>query len=71
MAAVCSDETLPSPNVMLTSSRLTSHMGKLSIDIAVSVLVKLVIDMYVRITVSVLSFVYSLNINYSVILNIV
>ncbi|KAL5569128.1 hypothetical protein UlMin_025703 [Ulmus minor] len=48
IAAVCS-ETSPPPNanVMTLSSRLNNNSGKPSIDVAVSVLVKLIIDMYV------------------------
>ena len=48
IAAVCS-ETSPNANVMTMSTRLNSHRGKTSMDVAVSVLVKLIIDMYVLI----------------------
>ncbi|KAK9126926.1 hypothetical protein Scep_015772 [Stephania cephalantha] len=50
IALVCSDTfeaSLPKSNLMTVSSRLSNNGGKPSIDIAVSVLVKLVIDMYV------------------------
>uniref|UniRef100_A0A1D1YJE2 SANT domain-containing protein 2 n=1 Tax=Anthurium amnicola TaxID=1678845 RepID=A0A1D1YJE2_9ARAE len=47
IAAVCTESSSPTVNLMTTSSRLTSHSGKPSCDIAVSVLIKLVIDMYV------------------------
>ncbi|KAK9154262.1 hypothetical protein Sjap_001742 [Stephania japonica] len=50
IALVCSDTfeaSLLKSNVMTVSSRLNNNGGKPSIDVAVSVLVKLVIDMYV------------------------
>ncbi|XP_062092704.1 uncharacterized protein LOC133798442 isoform X2 [Humulus lupulus] len=49
IAAVCSETSSSSPNanVMTVSTRLNSHSGKPSMDVAVSVLVKLIIDMYV------------------------
>ncbi|XP_076911738.1 uncharacterized protein LOC143569799 [Bidens hawaiensis] len=46
IAAVCSEKP-PIPNVMTVSSKLSSSSGKPSMDVAVSVLIKLVIDMYV------------------------
>ncbi|KAF5799947.1 hypothetical protein HanXRQr2_Chr07g0310341 [Helianthus annuus] len=46
IAAVCSEKP-PITNVMTISSKLTSSSGKPSMDVAVSVLIKLVIDMYV------------------------
>ncbi|XP_031378700.1 uncharacterized protein LOC116194113 isoform X1 [Punica granatum] len=47
IAAVCSEEPfLVNPNVMTVSSKL-SKSGKPSMDAAVSVLIKLIIDMYV------------------------
>ncbi|KAI3705149.1 hypothetical protein L1987_75382 [Smallanthus sonchifolius] len=46
IAAVCSEKP-PIPNVMTISSKLSSSSGKPSMDVAVSVLIKLVIDMYV------------------------
>ncbi|KAG6670056.1 hypothetical protein CIPAW_01G284400 [Carya illinoinensis] len=47
MAAVCSETSLRNANLMTVSSRLSNPGGKPSMDVAVSVLVKLVIDMYV------------------------
>ncbi|KAF5467269.1 hypothetical protein F2P56_017110 [Juglans regia] len=47
MAAVCSETSLRNANLMTVSSRLSNPSGKPSMDVAVSVLVKLVIDMYV------------------------
>ncbi|KAF4363395.1 hypothetical protein F8388_016523 [Cannabis sativa] len=49
IAAVCSETSSSSSNanVMTVSTRLNSHSGKPSMDVAVSVLVKLIIDMYV------------------------
>ncbi|XP_060675407.1 uncharacterized protein LOC107413517 isoform X3 [Ziziphus jujuba] len=48
IAAVCSDEMLsPNANAMTVSSRLNNNSGKPSMDVAVSVLIKLIIDMYV------------------------
>ncbi|XP_057753678.1 uncharacterized protein LOC130973250 [Arachis stenosperma] len=47
IAAVCSESSSPTTNVMTVSSRLTNQSGKPSMDVAVSVLIKLVIDMYV------------------------
>ncbi|PON56574.1 hypothetical protein PanWU01x14_179870 [Parasponia andersonii] len=47
IAAVCSETSSPNSNAMTLSSRLNSHSGKPSMDVAVSVLVKLIIDMYV------------------------
>lgn len=49
IAAVCSETSSSNANVMTVSSRLNSHSGKPSTDVAVSVLIKLVIDMYVSI----------------------
>lgn len=47
IAAVCSEAPSPTPNLMTVSSKLSSRSGKPSMDVAVSVLIKLVIDMYV------------------------
>ncbi|XP_058109747.1 uncharacterized protein LOC131252965 isoform X2 [Magnolia sinica] len=47
IAAVCSETSSPNANLMTMSSRLTNRSGKPSMDVAVSVLIKLVIDMYV------------------------
>ncbi|XP_077232882.1 uncharacterized protein LOC143872822 [Tasmannia lanceolata] len=47
IAAICSDTPSSNANLMTMSSRLTSHSGKPSTDVAASVLIKLVIDMYV------------------------
>lgn len=47
IAAVCSEKPSPIPNTMTISSKLSSSSGKPSMDVAVSVLIKLVIDMYV------------------------
>ncbi|CAM8962195.1 unnamed protein product [Rhodiola kirilowii] len=47
IAAVCSEASSPSPIAMTVSSRLTSNSGNPTMDVAVSVLIKLVIDMYV------------------------
>lgn len=46
IAAVCSETPSPNTNHMTISSKLSSNSGKPSADVAVSVLVKLVIDMY-------------------------
>jgi hypothetical protein len=46
IAAVCSEASSPSTNVMTVSTRLGNNSGKPSTDVAVSVLIKLVIDMY-------------------------
>ncbi|KAJ7975837.1 SANT domain-containing protein 2 [Quillaja saponaria] len=47
IAAVCSDISSLNSNAMTVSSRLTNGSGNPSMDVAVSVLIKLVIDMYV------------------------
>ncbi|CAL8125316.1 unnamed protein product [Prunus armeniaca] len=47
IAAVCSESSSQNANVMTGSSRLNNNYGKPSMDAAVSVLIKLVIDMYV------------------------
>ena len=47
IAAVCSETS--STNLMTLSSKLSNNSRKPSMDVAVSVLVKLVIDMYVPI----------------------
>ncbi|XP_074280627.1 uncharacterized protein LOC141605646 isoform X2 [Silene latifolia] len=47
IAAVCSETLTPNLNLMTISTGLSSHRSKPSIDVAVSVLIKLVIDMYV------------------------
>jgi hypothetical protein len=47
IAAVCSEASSTPSNQMTVSPQLTSKTGKPSMDVAVSVLIKLVIDMYV------------------------
>lgn len=47
IAAVCSETPTPNANLMSISSKLSNNSGKQSMDVAVSVLIKLVIDMYV------------------------
>lgn len=47
IAAVCSETPSPNTNVTTTSTRLSNNRGKPSMDVAVSVFIKLVIDMYV------------------------
>ncbi|XP_057979447.1 uncharacterized protein LOC131165551 isoform X2 [Malania oleifera] len=47
IAAVCSETYSSNSNLMTVSSRLNNSSGKPSMDVAVSVLIKLVIDMYV------------------------
>ncbi|KAL4386737.1 hypothetical protein GQ457_09G029380 [Hibiscus cannabinus] len=47
IAAVCSETSFTNGNTMTVSSRLSSNTPKPSMDVAVSVLIKLVIDMYV------------------------
>ncbi|KAB2084972.1 hypothetical protein ES319_A05G370700v1 [Gossypium barbadense] len=47
IAAVCSETSSRSANTLTISSRLSYNSGKQSMDVAVSVLIKLVIDMYV------------------------
>ncbi|KAK2978099.1 hypothetical protein RJ640_009263 [Escallonia rubra] len=47
VAAVCSETLSANANIMTVSSKLSSKSGKPSMDVAVSVLIKLVIDMYV------------------------
>ncbi|KAK4835257.1 hypothetical protein QYF36_007544 [Acer negundo] len=47
IAAVSSETSSASANLMTVSSRLSNNSGKPSMDVAVSVLIKLVIDMYV------------------------
>ncbi|KAF9674767.1 hypothetical protein SADUNF_Sadunf10G0161200 [Salix dunnii] len=47
IAAVCSETYSSSANHLTISSRLSNNSGKPSMDVAVSVLIKLVIDMYV------------------------
>ncbi|KAF5183287.1 cAMP-specific 3',5'-cyclic phosphodiesterase, like, partial [Thalictrum thalictroides] len=47
IAAVCSETSLPKSHLITVSSRLNNSSGKPSMDAAVSVLIKLVIDMYV------------------------
>lgn len=49
IAAVCSETSSTNTNTMTVSSRLSNNSGKPSIDVAVSVLIKLVIDMYVSV----------------------
>lgn len=45
IAAVCSETPAPNALFMTASSKLSNNSGKPSIDVAASVLVKLVIDM--------------------------
>ncbi|XP_057511378.1 uncharacterized protein LOC130793593 isoform X2 [Actinidia eriantha] len=47
IAAVCSETPSSNANIMTISSKLSNNSGKPSMDVAVSVLIKLVIDMYV------------------------
>ncbi|XVF83622.1 hypothetical protein PTKIN_Ptkin16aG0504400 [Pterospermum kingtungense] len=47
IAEVCSETSSTNANTMTVSSRLSNNSGKPSMDVAVSVLIKLVIDMYV------------------------
>ncbi|XP_015079559.1 uncharacterized protein LOC107023390 [Solanum pennellii] len=47
IAAACSETSAPNTYLMTFSSKLSNNSGKPSMDVAVSVLVKLVIDMYV------------------------
>ncbi|XP_059628165.1 uncharacterized protein LOC132270969 [Cornus florida] len=47
IAAVCSETPPSNANLMTVSSKLSNNSGKPSMDVAVSVLIKLVIDMYV------------------------
>nr|KYP50761.1 hypothetical protein KK1_027451 [Cajanus cajan] len=47
IAAVCSEASSPNTNVIAASTRLNNNSRKPSTDVAVSVLIKLVIDMYV------------------------
>ncbi|KAH0664087.1 hypothetical protein KY284_029018 [Solanum tuberosum] len=47
IAAACSETSAPNTYPMTFSSKLSNNSGKPSMDVAVSVLVKLVIDMYV------------------------
>ncbi|CAH9121339.1 unnamed protein product [Cuscuta epithymum] len=47
IAAVCSESPAPNAYFMTVSSKLSNNSGKPSIDVAASVLVKLIIDMYV------------------------
>jgi len=49
IAAVCAEVSIPNANVARASTRLSNNSGKPSTDVAVSVLIKLVIDMYVSI----------------------
>ncbi|KMT17499.1 hypothetical protein BVRB_2g037810 [Beta vulgaris subsp. vulgaris] len=47
ISAVCSETSMPNANLMTISTGLSNHRTKPSIDVAVSVLIKLVIDMYI------------------------
>ncbi|CAN4097716.1 unnamed protein product [Withania somnifera] len=47
IVAACSETSAPNTYLMTVSSKLSNNSGKPSMDVAVSVLVKLVIDMYV------------------------
>lgn len=57
IAAVCLEASSPSTNAMTMSTRLSNSSGKPTTDVAVSVLIKLVIDMYVSIVVLFVIFV--------------
>ncbi|CAL5322455.1 unnamed protein product [Camellia sinensis] len=48
IAAVCSETPTPNANLMSISSKLSNNSGKQSMDVAVSVLIKLVIDIFCR-----------------------
>lgn len=67
IAAVCSETSSVDANVMTVSTRLNSHSGKPSMDVAVSVLVKLIIDMYVLIPLggNISSFIFCLTLSSS------
>lgn len=52
ISAVCSETSMPNANLMTISTGLSNHRTKPSIDVAVSVLIKLVIDMYILDSVS-------------------
>jgi len=56
IAAVCAEVSVPNANVVRASTTLNNNSGKPSTDVAVSVLIKLVIDMYVSINCCLLSF---------------
>ncbi|XP_017247716.1 uncharacterized protein LOC108219002 isoform X2 [Daucus carota subsp. sativus] len=47
IAAVCSEAPSPAANLMTMSSKLSDRNGKPSMDVATSILIKLVIDMYI------------------------
>ncbi|CAK8574293.1 unnamed protein product [Lathyrus sativus] len=47
IAVVCSEISTPNTNFSTMSTSLTNNSGKPSMDVAVSVLIKLIIDMYV------------------------
>ncbi|CAJ1840641.1 unnamed protein product [Sphenostylis stenocarpa] len=47
IAAVCAEVSIPNANAVRASTRLNNNSGRPSTDVAVSVLIKLVIDMYV------------------------
>ncbi|KAK4367299.1 hypothetical protein RND71_015179 [Anisodus tanguticus] len=47
IAAACSETSAPNTYLMTVSSKLSNNSGKPSMDVAISVLVKLIIDMYV------------------------
>ncbi|KAK7295703.1 hypothetical protein RJT34_18614 [Clitoria ternatea] len=47
IAAVCLEASSPNTNVVTSTTRLSNNSGKPSTDVAVSVLIKLIIDMYV------------------------
>lgn len=58
ITAVCAESSSPNSNVTTLLSRFNSNSGTPSMDVAVSVLIKLVIDMYVLL--SLILFVLSL-----------
>ncbi|CAI9092445.1 OLC1v1027674C1 [Oldenlandia corymbosa var. corymbosa] len=47
LAAVCTEAPSPNANALTVSSKLSNNSGRPSMDVAMSVLVKLIIDMYV------------------------
>lgn len=56
IAAVCSEISSPNINVMTVSTGLNNSSGKPPMDVAVNVLIKLVIDMYVPMCLSQVTF---------------
>lgn len=58
IAAVCSESCLPNPNVLRLTRRLSNTSENPSMDVAVSVLIKLVIDMYVLMHLSIIFYCF-------------